>query len=77
MWSQVGVDEEDQAAPNTGDAGEDEHKVGQDDQSTEVLSEQAAGETYGVCPSAGNADEYGMHALVGYEPPIDRGIPLS
>ncbi|KAL9284934.1 hypothetical protein ACSQ67_024691 [Phaseolus vulgaris] len=24
-----------------------------------------------------NADEYAMHALVGYEPPIDCGIPMS
>jgi len=74
---QAEADEEDQDAPNTGDAGADEHQARQDDQGTKIPSEQVVGETHGAGPSVGNAYEYVMHALVGYEPPIDRGIPMS
>ena len=75
---QAGADEEHQVAPNTENAkADDEHQAEQDDQGTENPNEQVASETYGAGPSAANADEYAMHALVGYEPPIDCGIPMS
>jgi len=51
--NQVGADEDDQAAPNTGDDGVDEHQVGQGDQDNDV-----AGEAYGVGPGTGNMDDH-------------------
>ena len=41
--NQAEADEEDQATPNTGDAGVNEHQIGQDDQGNEIPSEQDDG----------------------------------
>jgi len=35
------------------------------------------GEVNGTSQSVGNDDEYAMHSFMGYEPPIDCGIPMS
>ena len=61
---QAEVNMEDQVALNDGDdEADNEHQAEHDNQGTENPNEQAAGETYGAGPSAGNADEYDMHAL--------------
>jgi len=70
---QIGTNDGHQSTPNVGNQFEHE----QDYQGTGNSTEQVADATYGTGPSAGNADEYAMNALVGYEPPIDRGIPMS
>ena len=75
---QAEVNMEDQVALNDGDdEADNEHQAEHDNQGTENPNEQATGETYEAGPSVGNANEYVMHALVGYEPPIDHGIPMS
>ena len=60
--------EEEQVGPSCEDQARqiDEQQAEQDDQDIENPNEQAADETYEVGPSAGNADEYDMHALVGH-----------
>jgi len=70
---QNGTNDGQQTAPNVGN----QSKLVQDEQGTENPTEQATDATYGAGPSVRGAEEYALHALVGYEPPIDHGIPMS
>jgi len=80
MEEHVGSSCEDQTGTNDGQQAalnaKNQFEHAQAEQGTENPTKQVAYTNYGVGPSAGVVEEYALHALVGYLPPIDHGIPM-
>jgi len=70
---QIGINNGQQAKLNVENQSEHEHV----EQGIENPTKQVADTNYGAGPSAGVVEEYALHALVGYVPPIDHGISMS